>query len=182
MSEHEHGPPSMDAGGVKRVLWLFYAVLAVSIAVDVVWFGPDWLENLGQDSHHEEPAHADPAHADPAHADPAHADPAHAAPDTEEHWPDAQDTPDGQPPQQVGHTAKSNTAKTNTDQASFGGHKHGHYAFEKVPVFHALYGFAGFVFLVLTARVLRLFVMKDEDYYGDDAPLDAEQHAEDGHA
>jgi hypothetical protein len=172
VSEHEHGPPSVDAGGVKRVLWFLYAVLAVFIAIDVVWFGPDWLDNLGQDTHHEEPAHADPTHADPAHADPAH-----AAPDTEEHWPDAQDSPEGQPPHPVGHMAK-----TNTDQVSFGGHKHGHFGFEKVPAFHALYGFAGFVFLVLAARVLRLFVMRDEDYYGDDAPLDAEQHTEDGHA
>ncbi len=167
MSEHEHGLPSMDAGGGKRVLWLLYVVLAVFIAIDVVWFAPDWLDNLGQDTHHEEPAHADPAHADPAHA----------APDTEEHRPDAQDSPEGQPPHPVGHMAE-----THTVQASFGGHKHGHFDFEKVPAFHALYGFAGFVFLVLAARVLRLFVMRDEDYYGDDAPLDAEQHTEDGHA
>ena len=167
MSEHEHGLPSVDARGVKRVLWIFYAALAVFIAIDVVWFGPDWLSNLGQDTPHVESAYADPAHADPAHA----------APDTEEHWPNAEDSPQDQPQHPVGHTAE-----TRTDQASFGGHKHGHYAFEKVPAFHALYGFAGFVFLVLAARVLRLFVMKDEDYYGDDAPLDAEQHAEDGHA
>lgn len=144
--EHAHGPPSMDAGGVKRILWVLYAVVAVFIAIDVVWFGPDWVSSLS----HEEPA-------------------AHVAPhdNSEEHWPD---TP-------------TEHAEPAHDQAhGFGGHKHGHYGFEKVPTFHALYGFAGCVLLVLAARVLRLLVMRDEDYYGDDAPLDAEEHEEGGHA
>lgn len=178
MSEHEHGPPSMAAGGVKRVLWFLYAIVAIFIAIDVVWFGPDWVSNLGQDSHTEEPVHGDAAHGDAAHGDPAHRDPAHGEPDPEEHWPDgdANADPAGEAPHPSGHMANPET------KASFGGHKHGHYAFEKVPTFHALYGFAGCVLLVLAARVLRLVVMRDEDYYGDDAPLDAEQHTEDGHA
>lgn len=158
MSEHEHGPPSVDAAGVKRVIWVLYAVVAIFIAVDVVWFGPDWVANLGQETHHEEPAPGE-----------------HAQPASEEHWPDAELPVEE--PHPAGHMASPDT-----ETHSFGGHKHGHYAFEKVPTFHALYGFAGCVLLVLAARVLRMVVMRDEDYYGDDAPLDAEQHTEDGHA
>jgi hypothetical protein len=156
MSEHEHGPPSVSAGGVKRVLWVLYAVVAIFIAIDVVWFGPDWVSNLGQETHHEEPGEA--SHEEPAAS--------------EEHWPDAQ----AEEPHPVGHMANPKT-----EEHGFGGHKHGHYAFEKLPIFHALYGFAGCVLLVLAARVLRMVVMRDEDYYGDDAPLDEEQ-TEEGHA
>jgi hypothetical protein len=45
------------------------------------------------------------------------------------------------------------------------GWKHVHYGFEQVPGFHAIYGFAGCVFLVLAAIVLRKIVMRPEDYY-----------------
>ncbi len=148
--EHAHGPPSMDAGGVKRILWVLYAIVALFIAIDVVWFGPDWVSNLGQDTHHVASGEAE-----------------HGQNAPEEHWPD---TP-------------TEHAEPAHDQAhGFGGHKHGHYGFEKVPTFHALYGFAGCVLLVLAARVLRLVVMRDEDYYGEDAPLDADTHEEGGHA
>lgn len=156
MSEQEHGPPSVDASSVKRILWVLYAVVAIFIAIDVVWFGPDWVSNLGQETHHEEPAHPAPSG------------------ETEEQWPDPEQHAEEAHP--VGHMANPNT-----EEHSFGGHKHGHYAFEKVPTFHALYGFAGCVLLVLAARVLRMVVMRDEDYYGDEAPLD-EPQTEDGHA
>lgn len=43
--------------------------------------------------------------------------------------------------------------------------KHGHYAVEGYPGFHAIYGFVCFVGLVLSAIVLRKVVMRDEDYY-----------------
>lgn len=147
--EHGHGPPSVDAAGVKRILWVLYAIVAIFIALDVVWFGPDWVSNLGTDSHQVEAAER------------------HDGPATEEHWPDAP-------------TAAE--APHAEEHSGFGGHKHGHYGFEKVPTFHALYGFAGCVLLVLAARVLRLVVMRKEDYYGEDAPLDAEQPEEGGHA
>ena len=41
---------------------------------------------------------------------------------------------------------------------------HGHYWFEKF-VFHAIYGFIGCVVLVLVAKWMRTFLMRDEDYY-----------------
>lgn len=169
MSEHEHGPPSVSAGGVKRVLWVLYAVVAVFIAIDVVWFGPDWVSNLGQETHHEEAGPEEAGHVGAGHEDGSNAEP-------EEFWPDDEVAHAGDEPHPVGHMANPNT-----DEHGFGGHKHGHYAFEKLPIFHALYGFAGCVLLVLAARVLRMVVMRDEDYYGDDAPLDEEQ-TEEGHA
>jgi hypothetical protein len=45
--------------------------------------------------------------------------------------------------------------------------KHGHFAFEELPGFHAAFGFAAYVGLVLTAKALRRFLKRDEDYYGD---------------
>ena len=45
--------------------------------------------------------------------------------------------------------------------------KHPDFAFEGVPNFFAVYGFISCVMLVLIAKVLRLFLMKDEDYYDD---------------
>ena len=165
MSEHEHGPPSVSAGGVKRVLWVLYAVVAIFIAIDVVWFGPDWVSNLGQETHHEEPGHEEAAHSEPEDQG-----------GPEEFWPDEKVAHEGDEAHPVGHMANPNP-----EEHGFGGHKHGHYAFEKLPIFHALYGFAGCVLLVLAARVLRMVVMRDEDYYGDDAPLD-EAQTEEGHA
>lgn len=43
--------------------------------------------------------------------------------------------------------------------------KHGHYGWEALPTFHAVYGFVSCVALVLAARELRNWVMRDEDYY-----------------
>ena len=56
------------------------------------------------------------------------------------------------------------------DLLSFPGgpyHKHGHYAFEEVPLlpFHGVYGFVSCVLLVLAAVELRKIVMRSEDYY-----------------
>ena len=46
-------------------------------------------------------------------------------------------------------------------------HKHTHFSWEEVPGFHGAYGFAGCVLLVLTAKVLRLVLMRGENYYDD---------------
>jgi hypothetical protein len=43
--------------------------------------------------------------------------------------------------------------------------KHVHYWFEKLPGFHALFGFVSAFFLVLTAKELRKVLMRPEDYY-----------------
>ncbi|WP_419999283.1 hypothetical protein [Streptomyces boninensis] len=43
--------------------------------------------------------------------------------------------------------------------------KHPHFTVEKWPAFYALYGFTGSVALVLAAKGLRRFLMRDEDYY-----------------
>jgi len=45
--------------------------------------------------------------------------------------------------------------------------KHGHYDFENLIGFHALYGFVAFVFIILAGRHLRGFLMREEDYYDD---------------
>ena len=44
-------------------------------------------------------------------------------------------------------------------------HKHTHYSWEEFIGFHAWYGFVGCVFLVLTAKLMRRILMRDEDYY-----------------
>jgi uncharacterized membrane protein YkgB len=49
----------------------------------------------------------------------------------------------------------------------FGYEKHGHYDFEKIPGFHAVFGFVSFVLLVLSATQMRKLVMRREDYYDD---------------
>ena len=43
--------------------------------------------------------------------------------------------------------------------------KHGHYGFENITGFHALYGFFSYVGLVLIAGQLRRFLKREEDYY-----------------
>lgn len=43
--------------------------------------------------------------------------------------------------------------------------KHGHFAFEEWPGFHAFYGFTAFVFIVLVGKQLRRVLMRGEDYY-----------------
>jgi len=49
---------------------------------------------------------------------------------------------------------------------------HRHYPVEGWLGFYGVYGLVGCVLLVLAAKVLRLVVMRDEDYYGEDAPDD----------
>jgi len=43
--------------------------------------------------------------------------------------------------------------------------KHPYFGFDGAPSFAAAYGFISCVLLVLIAKVLRMFVMKNEDYY-----------------
>ncbi len=44
-------------------------------------------------------------------------------------------------------------------------HKHGPFKIEHLWGFYGIYGFIGCVFLVLAAKVLRVFLMRGEDYY-----------------
>jgi hypothetical protein len=44
-------------------------------------------------------------------------------------------------------------------------YKHGEYGFQEWPGFDALYGFVSCVSLVLVAKVLRVLMMRSEDYY-----------------
>ncbi len=44
-------------------------------------------------------------------------------------------------------------------------HKHGHYGFEEWIGFHGWYGFVSCVLLVLAAKVLRVILKREEDYY-----------------
>ncbi len=43
--------------------------------------------------------------------------------------------------------------------------KHGHYGFQEIIGFDAIYGFVSCVLLVLAAKQLRKILMRDEDYY-----------------
>lgn len=43
--------------------------------------------------------------------------------------------------------------------------KHAAFPWEETPCFFAAYGYISCVLLVLVARVLRLFIKRDEDYY-----------------
>jgi len=43
--------------------------------------------------------------------------------------------------------------------------KHGHYGFQEIVGFDAVYGFVSCVLLVLAAKQLRKILMRDEDYY-----------------
>lgn len=45
--------------------------------------------------------------------------------------------------------------------------QHGHFAYEEWNGFHALFGFSAYVAIVQTAKVLRWFVKRPEDYYGE---------------
>ncbi len=47
-------------------------------------------------------------------------------------------------------------------------HKHPYFAVENVFGFYALYGFGMCVVLVLVAKWMRTFLMRDEDYYDKD--------------
>ena len=44
-------------------------------------------------------------------------------------------------------------------------HKHADFAWEGEPVFFAAYGFGSCVLLVFMAKLLRIFIKRDEDYY-----------------
>ena len=43
--------------------------------------------------------------------------------------------------------------------------KHAAFPWEETPCFFAAYGYVSCVLLVLVARVLRLFIKREEDYY-----------------
>ncbi len=43
--------------------------------------------------------------------------------------------------------------------------KHGHFSWEEAPQFFAVYGFIGCVSFVFMAKILRLIVKRNEDYY-----------------
>ena len=44
-------------------------------------------------------------------------------------------------------------------------HKHPHFSWEGAPEFYAVYGFVSCVALIFIAKLLRLIVRRDEDYY-----------------
>lgn len=171
---HEHGPPSVDLGTVKWIVRGLWAIVLVFVLIDAVWFGPSWLASLGShDSHqvHDEPEGTHETLHEEAH-------PSGSVTTTEGV---AQSSHSEEHPAADTHSTDLHaSAPDAVEHHSFGGHKHGHYAFEMVPAFHAVYGFAGCVGLVLAARVLRLLVMRDEDYYGDDAPFQEPEPGDDG--
>ncbi len=45
-------------------------------------------------------------------------------------------------------------------------HKHAEFTWEGIPDFYAAYGFISCVLLIFIAKGLRLFIKRDEDYYG----------------
>lgn len=49
--------------------------------------------------------------------------------------------------------------------ADFAVHRHIYVSFEEIPAFYALYGFVACVVLVVLAKIMRKFLMRDEDYY-----------------
>ena len=49
--------------------------------------------------------------------------------------------------------------------ADFFIHKHGEFPWEGSPEFFAVYGFVSCVTLIFIAKVLRLFIKRDENYY-----------------
>ncbi len=44
-------------------------------------------------------------------------------------------------------------------------HKHAEFPWEGAPFFYALYGYAACVSLIFVAKVLRVIVKRDKDYY-----------------
>lgn len=44
-------------------------------------------------------------------------------------------------------------------------HRHSYHPWESLPAFYPLYGFVGCVVLVLVAKWMRTFLMRDEAYY-----------------
>lgn len=49
--------------------------------------------------------------------------------------------------------------------ADFAYEGHPHFWFEKMPFFFAAFGFGSYVLIVASARVMRAFLMRGEDYY-----------------
>ena len=65
--------------------------------------------------------------------------------------------------------------------ADFGYHKHGYFGFQEWFAFDAVFGFAAYVGLVNSAKLLRKLVMRPEDYYGEsEEVLTADAAAADG--
>ena len=62
--------------------------------------------------------------------------------------------------------------------ASFTFEAHGHFEVEHIPGFYAVYGFVMFTGLILAAKLLRVFIKRPEDYYGDKA-VDSEDYPAD---
>ena len=48
-------------------------------------------------------------------------------------------------------------------------HRYGHFSIEEVPGFFAGYGFVMFSVIILGASLLRFFLKRNEDYYGNKA-------------
>lgn len=46
-------------------------------------------------------------------------------------------------------------------------HRHIYVDFEKIPAFYAIYGFVACVLLVVLAKLMRVVLMRPEDYYDD---------------
>ena len=46
-------------------------------------------------------------------------------------------------------------------------HRHGETKLEDIPLFPAFYAFGSSVFVVIGGIILRKFIMRSEDYYGD---------------
>ena len=44
-------------------------------------------------------------------------------------------------------------------------HRHEYHSWERIPAFHALWGFVGLAFLIQASKGLRRLVMRPEDYY-----------------
>jgi len=60
-------------------------------------------------------------------------------------------------------------------------HRHTYLDIEKIPAFYAVYGFVGCVLLVLIAKWMRSFLMRDEDYYLKEEPVAPESAEEPSH-
>lgn len=60
-------------------------------------------------------------------------------------------------------------------------HRHTYLDIEKIPAFYAAYGFVGCVLLVLIAKWMRTFLMRDEDYYLKEEPAAPEPPKESSH-
>jgi hypothetical protein len=62
--------------------------------------------------------------------------------------------------------------------ADFTYEKHGKFMVENIPGFFGVYGFVMFSLLILSVKVLRYFIKRPEDFYGDKT-IDSEAYPED---